>query len=278
MHPPAKKSKAAILVGGSMLLLLANPSHAETPRTLAALTDPALTEAMMKKSGFRVPFANGSGLIFLPWHSEVFQVIGRFTVPREAVEGRNPIAGKELIKDTGTCQTYRHKRNKFEPAMKCTYTVTLSDYFIHKTAFGQMSASEFFVKVNANSLIPAIGGREITDPVEPFTFNLNKEINSTLLTYQSKVWQACWNPRLDNTRTTPFDNPNLSRKDERKACGDAKMEARQQHRNMQIEIATVENEEATRENERATERMKRARKEKKNSEKIKNFLGRYLNN
>ena len=196
MHPPAKKSKAAILAGGSMLLLLTNPSHAEAPRTLADLKDPALTEAMMKKSGFRVPFAKSGGLIFLPLRSGVFQVIGRFTVPREAVEGRNPIAGKELIKDTGTCQTYRHKRNKFEPAMKCTYTVTLSDDFIHKTAFGQMSVSEFFVKVNVNSLIPAIGGREITDPVEPFTFNLNEKINSILLTYQSKVWQACWNPRL----------------------------------------------------------------------------------
>lgn len=234
-----QKPKALACVMVTVCLSAAATASADGQDAITALTDPETTETMISTSGFSVDFRQYPGLVFeggqhdlalvaIPVGQGVFQIVLRLTLPPEAVEGMSPVAGStEMLGSDGTCVTYSPAEvGNYEPQKVCSYQITLSDEQIHALAFGEAQVNEFFPAINVNDAIPAVGGREITNPIAVDTYNLNPEVNRTLWLNTAKVWLACWDANDMSIGAdgdlTAFDVPGKSGLEELDACTKAK--------------------------------------------------------
>ncbi len=232
-----KTGRALALTGA--LLGGAEVAAAE-PTKLETLTDPARTEQMIRTSGFQIPDAGEGSIIGIPIGGGKYQIVGRFAVPPEHVDGKSPISGTELMANDGTCVTYQHndpaKRldvgetfdaNLYEPVKVCSYQINLSDDQVRQLAYGQARVNQFFASINVNNAIPAVGGREITDPIGVDTYNLDPAVNRELWLNTAKVWLACWDASDMSLSgdISGFDHPSLSKPQETDKCETAKAAA-----------------------------------------------------
>ena len=247
----SQKSKAFPLFIATCLSSLPSGTLAEGRDKLTALTDPHIRQEMVSNSGFMVDlrqfpdliFENGQsglGIIGIPIGGGKYQIVGRFAVPPEHVDGKSPISGTELMANDGTCVTYQHndpaKRldvgetfdpNLYEPVKVCSYQINLSDDQVRQLAYGQARVNQFFASISVNDAIPAVGGREITDPIGVDTYNLDPAVNKALWLNTAKVWLACWDASDMSLSgdISGFDHPSLSKPQETDKCETAKAAA-----------------------------------------------------
>lgn len=254
------KIDKSALAGALMLsgAIIAEPALSEQSK-LEQLTDPALTEQMIATSGFQIPDAGEGSIIGIPLGGGKFQIVGRFSMPPESVEGRSPVAGSaELMGTNGTCAVYRHhdpaKRLDagepfdaalYEPQRVCSYQIELSDDQIHQLAYGEARVNEFFPAINVNEAIPAVGGREITDPIAVSTYNLDPTINRELWLNTAKVWLACWDADASSDDVGSFDRPDQEAIEEFQSCSRAKEAASDKMGDVRVGVSEAGLEAAT---------------------------------
>lgn len=223
MPPIAKKSKAWKPSIFAVSLMLPSPLMATSHDRLAALIDPALTKQMIKTSGFEIVIQNDLRLIFVHLRQNTYQVIGRFNVPEEAVQ--RAARNGEVVASDGTCITYAPNQSGFYPTKTCSYQVEFTEKQVTDLAYGKSRINQFFPAINKNEAIPAVGGREISDPIQVSTFNLDPKVNRALHIATAKVWLACWDPNASSDVNLGFDLPKTDGLAELAKCREAKVNA-----------------------------------------------------
>ncbi len=130
--------------------------------------------------------------------------------------------------------------------------MALSDEQITTLANGQMRINEFFPTIGGTftvasadgdtetfDVIPAVGGREITDPIQVATYNLDPAVNRALHLNTAKVWLACWEPDPSSDSVDSFDFPGRDALQDLRACSAAKLDAVETTRDIRVAVATA---------------------------------------
>lgn len=305
-----KLDKSALAGALMMGAAIAAPAQAEQSN-LDMLTDPALTEQMIRDSGFMIPDAGEGAVIGIPIGNGKYQIVGRFYIPPEAIADAPLAAGStQLIQPGGNgqaCQVFQHddpaKRvdvgensaeGLYDPQQVCSYRVTLSDEQIEALANGQMRVNQFFPSISGTytiasaegdptefDVIPAVGGREITDPIQVSTYNLDAQINRELHLNTAKVWLACWNTQNMSIGadgdTTPFDVPGLTALQELQKCTDAKAAAESRMGDVRVAISEAQLETAQADRIAAEADRDAARSDRESAERDAQTLTEILN-
>lgn len=207
----------------AILVLCGNTQTKAEQSDLEKLTDPALTEFMIKTSGFEVPYADIGSIIGIPLGKGQYQIVGRFNVSEKSVKDA-PRNG-EVVSNDGTCIIYAPYQTGFKPVKICSYKTTLTDQQISDLAYGKAEAINFFPAIDLNRALPIFQGLETIPPIRASTFNLNAEINKDLHVSTARMWLACWNIDASNDVNLGFDLPKTEGLGELAKCRSAKTTA-----------------------------------------------------